>query len=423
MSAAHDYPSPSVEVVPDLDRVVELMEAKLAHHAIEVARCVFSRPDERKAAMELGMHDTPHLSQEQDAAVLHGVLALGRDVLARMRARADLPIELPAVSALVARRWARDGQSLTGLSEGLLLAQELLSDCLVEVVEATVEDSESRWLTLRDARARIAGYIQRVGQLFLVVYEQERSQVLTEHAPPSAATLVRRILNGENADSAQLGYRLEGPHIALVGDNRQVLHNLARRTGRDLLDVGGREIAWGWLGGERPMSDTDLDALVSWQRSREGRVGFGEPAFGLEGFRSSYRNALAAWRIVCALHLPVVRFADESLLIAVTRDHQYAHIFVEHYLGPLSEPLRQAVRAYVELGQNVASASARLGRSRRTVERQLRRVEDVLGRPIRDCASELLIATRAADVVAAEGDRVVRPKRVLSTATIQDLSR
>jgi hypothetical protein len=392
------------------------MEAELEHYAVAILLRAFSRPGERRAAAEPGGYDTPRLAPEQHAAALHGVLALGRDMLARMRTRADLPIELPADSALMARLWARDGQSLAGLFDALFLGQELFSECSTDVIEATVEDPESRWIMLRDAHARVAGYMQRVSQLFRVVYEHERSELLTVHAPPPAATLVGRVLNGDNVDSAQLGYRLEGPHVALVADSSQALHHLARHTGRELLDVSGRsEVAWGWLGGETSMSDTDLDALVSWHRSREGRVGFGEPAIGLDGFRSSFSNALAAWRIACALHLPVVRFADESLLIAVTRNHHYAHIFVEHYLGDLSEPLRQAVRAYVELGQNVASASARLGRSRRTVERQLRRVEDRLGRPIRDCASELLIATRAADVVAAEGHRVVRPKRALQS--------
>jgi hypothetical protein len=390
----------------DLACVVELMEEGLERHAPLVLQRAFAGYSGENPAAEPGAIDTFHLPPEQRASVLHGIIALGHDMLARVRTGASLPTELPADSALMVRLWARDGEPLAVLLDALLHGQELFSKCSADAIEKMLEDPAARWTMLCDAQSRAAGYTQRISQLVRGLYEAERSERLTVHKPPTAAALVARVLNGEDADSGQLGYRLEGPHLAVVTDSRKALHLLARHTGRGLLDVSGHhDLVWGWLGGERLVANTELDALICWQRSHEGRVAFGEPAMGPGGFRSSLRNALAAWRIACALHLPVVRFADESLLIAITRDRHYAHSFIEHYLGNLSDTLREAVSAYVELGQNVASASARLSRSRRTVERQLRRVEDELGRPIRDCASELLIATRAADVMGADDYR------------------
>jgi hypothetical protein len=419
----HVAPQDSAPLAADLARVVDVMEAELERFTVvvlyRISPFLLLLTDSRGVAAQPGRAGTarPRLSPELEAAAQRGVLALGRDVLARMRTRAGLPMELPVDAALIARLWARTGHSLAGLSDAFFLGHELFSERFTDVTEATVEDPTSRWLILRDAHARVAGYTQRVSQLFRAVYEHERSGLLAMRTPPSTATLVNRVLNGDSGDSAQLGYPLGGPHVALIGDSARVLHGLARRTGRELLHVGGHDdVAWGWLGGATRMSDADLAELVAWQRTREGRAGFGEPAIGLEGFRSSHRDAVAAWRIACALDWPAVRFADEALLIAVTRDRHLVRVFIDRYLGGLTEPLQQAARTYIESGQNVASAAARLGRSRRTVERQLRRVEDTLGRPIRDRASELLVAIRAAEVMAAENGRLVPPKRAFRVA-------
>jgi DNA-binding PucR family transcriptional regulator len=135
---------------------------------------------------------------------------------------------------------------------------------------------------------------------------------------------------------------------------------------------------WGWLGDRTRISDSDLDALIAWQRSREGQVAFGEPGVGIAGFAASHRQAREARTIAAATDQHAVRFADLRLVIALLRDGDLAKRFIERELGDLDEPsermreLRETLRVYLEHGQRVSATAAVRRRDRKTIERQLR---------------------------------------------------
>jgi sugar diacid utilization regulator len=164
-------------------------------------------------------------------------------------------------------------------------------------------------------------------------------------------------------------------------------------------------MVWGWLGGPSRPSDSDLDELVAWQRRRQGQVAFGEPAGGIAGFSVSHHQALEASDVAIASRERVVRFADLRLSIALLRDRNLAHGFVERELGELAGPierlceLRATVRAYLENGQCVSTTASLLRRDRKTIQRQLQAAEQILGRCVRDRSGELLIALRTAEIL------------------------
>jgi sugar diacid utilization regulator len=158
------------------------------------------------------------------------------------------------------------------------------------------------------------------------------------------------------------------------------------------------------------MSDTELDDVVAWQRSREdGPVAFGEPAAGIAGFAASHRQAVEARSIAAATGQPAVRFADLRLLAAVLRDGELAKGFVERELGELDQPtermdeLRTTVRAYLENSQSISAAAALRQRDRKTVVRQLRSAERLIHHRVSERSDELLMALRITDILRSRG--------------------
>lgn len=217
---------------------------------------------------------------------------------------------------------------------------------------------------------------------------------------------VSRALAGDWVNTGELGYDLAHDHIAVVADASPPLDALARQTQREILKVQvlGNEV-WGWLGGKTRLTESELDGLVAWQRSRAGQVAFGEPASGIAGFATSHHQARDARAIALATDQGTVRFADLCVLIAVLRDGHLAKVFIERELGELDRPggrmreLRATLRAYLEQGQCVSAAAALRGKDRKTIQRQLRTAEDLLDRCVRDRCDELLIALRTADIL------------------------
>jgi hypothetical protein len=224
---------------------------------------------------------------------------------------------------------------------------------------------------------------------------------------------VLRALDGYWVNVSELGYDLAGHHVAVVADSPPALEALARRTERQRLLVaapGGG--TWGWLGGRSRMSDSELDDVVAWQRSREdGLVAFGEPAAGIAGFAASHRQALEARSIAAATGQQAVRFADLRLLAAVLRDGELAKGFVERELGELDQPgermdeLRATLRAYLENSQSISAAAALRQRDRKTVVRQLRSAERLVHHRVSEGSDELLMALRIAEILRREGSR------------------
>jgi sugar diacid utilization regulator len=156
------------------------------------------------------------------------------------------------------------------------------------------------------------------------------------------------------------------------------------------------------------MSDSELDDVVAWQRSREdGPVAFGESAAGIAGFAASHQQALEAKTIAAATSQEAVRFADLRLLAAVLRDRELAKGFIERELGELDHPsertheLRATLRAYLEHSHSISAVAALRRRDRKTIVRQLRSAERLIHRRVSDRSDELLIALRLADILRA----------------------
>jgi hypothetical protein len=349
------------------------------------------------------------LSPEMEKAVRRAAVATVRDALARLRSEVGLPEELPADVIRLAGLWAQSRWELARFGDAQLAGQEVFWDWFSGSAERALDDTSLCWEVVKAARARLTGHAARMGELFRRAYERELARLAaTRDGSPWEA--VERALKGRWVDATELGYDLSWEHVAVVANTAGSLEAIARHAGRELLQVrvpGGG--AWGWLGGDDRVSDVDLDALVVWQRGREGQVAFGEPAVGIVGFSESHEQALEARAIALATGELAVRFADLHLLIALLRDRGLAQRFVARELSELAgagermHELRATVRAYLEHGQCVSATAALLRHDRKTIQRQLHLAEQLLNHCLRDRSGELLIALRAADIVPLAG--------------------
>ena len=209
---------------------------------------------------------------------------------------------------------------------------------------------------------------------------------------------------GPSIDSAELGYRLEQEHLAVVVTGPAAdasLRDLARRLERSLLTIAMTDdTVWAWLGSSRRGERGELHDSVWTQVAGHTRYAVGEPAWGISGFRDSHEQALAAHRVAAQLPQPVTRYDDVALEAALLCDIRAARRFVEHELGPLiaNDPrtcvLRETLGSYLRSGLNAAAAAAVLNVSDRTIAYRIHGIEDLLARSVLARSSELAAAVR-----------------------------
>ncbi len=133
------------------------------------------------------------------------------------------------------------------------------------------------------------------------------------------------------------------------------------------------------------------------------RAAVGRPGHGLEGFRSSHQDALAAQALVTRLGSDrrFTAYADVELIDALTKDRAGARRFVVNTLGPLAEAdvaLRQALLTYVQCGFNTTRAAAGLYAHRNTVERRVSRANELSAVKVEDNPTHVAAALLVLDI-------------------------
>jgi hypothetical protein len=234
--------------------------------------------------------------------------------------------------------------------------------------------------------------------------EYQREIDRTARSPEQLYTQrVLRLLAGEPVDIDNLRYNFGAWHIALVvtGSNAaETVRSLAKGLRRQLLSISPRtDTVWAWFAGTDALSPDRIERLLPATTAKAASLAIGNAGHGIEGWRLTHRQALAAMHIGLCTPQPVTCYANVALLAAVLRDKQFANSLVEIYLSPLDRPTRgtvsrETLRAYFAAGCNAATAAAALDLNRHTVERRLRAIEARLGRLLHTCHAEMEVALR-----------------------------
>jgi hypothetical protein len=305
---------------------------------------------------------------------------------------------------------ARHGMSLEEILRGFTLIGNVFFEFFVDKLGQLPQDEN----TLRYMAHWQSLHYEKVVNSFTSVYTAEIERM--DNSPSrELREQVKRLLAGELADVAKLGYRLDSFHIGAIAtgpDAELASQTLAERMGCELLLVpSGEDTVWAWFGARRRIEFAKLEQSLGVKGpAGDLTVTVGEPREGVDGWRLTHREAEAAL-IVALIERPrLTRYSDVALLAEALRGEASGPSLIDRYLQPLDRHrdgggLRETLRVYLDRDCNAASASAALGVDRHTVQRRLKRVEVAVGEPIPARRAELDLALRLEQLTAAIATR------------------
>lgn len=313
----------------------------------------------------------------------------------------------PPAAVELARTLAARGHDVSLLLRMYRVGQRVFWARLMRIVTDRIEDAELRMAVLEFLWERVSRALERNIDLLVDTHTEESERRL-RGALVRRTEAVHAILRGEPIDvsaaSDQLGHNLLRHQTALVlwaresagePDPSEQLEALAGEAAavlgcpRPLAVRSSARVVWAWLAGSGELPLERLRALDSLRRSDSLRIAVGTAARGLDGFRTSHREALRAQRIAAASvrDEPVTCYRDVELLSCLSADEEAMRAMVRRTLGGLAGSdrtlarLRATALAYLAAGGARAAAAA-LGVHKNTVLYRLRQVEDLLGRPL-----------------------------------------
>lgn len=338
----------------------------------------------------------------------------------------DVPVAAMEFTRVLARR----GYDLPVLLKVYRLGQVEFWNSTLEVAESDIPEPAVRMQVLTVMWQRISLWMEAMVAYQVALYEEERERWLRGALAQRSAT-IQAILSGEEVDPERAGevlaHEMRRHHLAFTlwvdddsraGDAAARLETLAFDLAaalgarRVLTTTAGARGLWAWVGSDAP---PDVDALrtAAAARCTDGvRIAIGRPGRGMRGFRESHREAVAAQRIAAAAERreAVTSYADVEIASLLSHDEPAMRRLVERELAGLLARdastcrLRATALAFLVSGSNARVAAERLGTHKNTVLYRLRRVEELLGRPIEERRLQLELALTAVDVF---GERVL----------------
>ncbi|WP_307845903.1 helix-turn-helix domain-containing protein [Saccharomonospora sp. NB11] len=393
----------------------------------EVATALADRVEELTGTLlALYEREVPHLVHDDEAMVtlLSASVFANIDTALRMFQRGLDPdrVQAPAAAVEYARRLAQRGTPVSDLVRAYYLGQAAVLETALAEGTARIPEAKQLGHSLRHAVSTTFRFIDGVTRQVMAVYEEERGRWLLNRSAVRA-TRVRAVLDGDvteiGASEAALGYRLRGDHVGLVAwypehpepkDPLAELEVLAHRVGRaatsgDPLFVPHDELtAWVWL----PLSTLDV-AEVERQVSEldsEVRVALGDPAHGVEGFRTTHRQAVRVQALALAAgkdSARVLAFSDVGAVALMTSDLPSARTWVEYVLGrlasdePTAHRLRTTLRVFLETGSSYTAAAGLLGLHKNSVQYRVRKAEELLAVPLATRRLDVELALKLCD--------------------------
>jgi DNA-binding PucR family transcriptional regulator len=275
---------------------------------------------------------------------------------------------------------------------------------LMEIAFELTSDPEQLHELLDVCSRSISAFVDATLSGIAAQIELERDE-LTRGTHAERRETVALILDGapipRQRAETRLGYSLTGAHTAAViwterPDSDLVrLDRAAEAFGvtRPLSLLASVATRWVWT-----HSPVDLATLAEHIRADPDiRIAIGPTAEGVDGFRRSHFDALTTQHMMARLHSPqqIATFTEIELVALITADADRAAAFVSRVLGDFetaSTELQETVRTFVDQQCNASRAAATLYTHRNTLLRRLARADELLPRPLADCAVDVAVA-------------------------------
>ncbi|WP_320670445.1 PucR family transcriptional regulator [Patulibacter defluvii] len=371
------------------------------------------------AEIHAGVPDLPAalaVTGQSTAGVRELISAIARAVL---RGTEPEALVVPEQTLEHARMYVRRGVELPVLLRTYRVGHGVMWRLWTDAVDDQADDPDTR-LALRDRAAeKLFGFMDAVTGRVVEEYHAERERWSRSAAARRAAT-VRDLLDGQPVDPAAagrtLGRELAGRHVGAVlwtatGEDaagaparlERAAAEVAVALGdpRPLLVPVGHRVLWMWATPGPAADHEPAGPAATALRGDRVSVALGEPASGVDGFRHSHEEAVAARRVaVVAGRRPgaTTRWQRSGLLGLLAVDAELAARFARRELGELDADddatarLRATLATFLREGAHVARTAERLGVHPNTVGNRLRQCETALGRTIDHRRMELQAA-------------------------------
>ncbi|MFD7011596.1 PucR family transcriptional regulator [Rhodococcus jostii] len=332
-------------------------------------------------------------------------------------------VDLPPAAHGLARTIARRGLHLRVLMQIYRVGQKALLRFAAETASERITDPVLEPKVLIRLLERANHWLNVSLEVLADTYSEERERGLSGAFARQAET-VQAIIRGEIADTVAASNRLNYPllvhNTALVlwledtqsnqaEDEIGVLDSAARTVAakigaRQMLTVpSGSRGLWAWLAAE---VEPDLTALDIGPGIPAGiRIAIGNPGKGIQGFRQSHIEAIAAQRISESRpdETQLICYADVEIVHLLDGHPDAARALVSRELRGLdgtdaaSAMLRRTLRGYLTVNRSPDAAARALGVHKNTVRYRIQRAEELLGRPVGPNRLKLELALEYAD--------------------------
>jgi hypothetical protein len=360
-----------------------------------------------------------------------------------MQHRIDLTaVQAPAAAAEYARRLAQRGTPLTALLRAYRVGHACFSNWVLTELARQADDAEKISAATMFMSKIVAGYIDQTSEEMVAAYTRERENWLRNRSAARAAR-IRDLVSGERIDvgaaEATLGYRLRQYHVGLVcwaGDAASPADEITRLE-HAISHVAGKagcsgdpvflphdeSSAWAWL----PLGIRDtFDAAAASTAGVDDDIhfAFGDPAKGIEGFRLTHRQAIAAQAVALAAGSPAPRavvFGEVAPVAMMLGAPELLRAWVLSTLAGLATDdehharLRDTLLVFLQNGGSYKSTAEQLMLHKNTVQYRIRRAEESLGRPVGQNRHDVELALRACHWL---GSSVLQPARDRSASPI-----
>nr|WP_245718087.1 helix-turn-helix domain-containing protein [Nocardia miyunensis] len=328
--------------------------------------------------------------------------------------RHDIPvahIQAPGAAVEYARRLAQQGVPSNALVRAYRLGQRRMTEMVFAELHAMDIPADERVTAIERITATLFEYIDRITEQVVAIYDDERERWL-ENRNSLRALRVRELLTTRktvdvDTASTTIRYPLRWHHVALVlwyrdsqDDGLPRLQQFVRKLGQELaLDASPLFVAtdpagaWAWL----PYRADPHEPVV---RIRAGvaaesgtpAIAIGPARPGLDGFRTSHRQAVRAQGVALASGSPdpVLAASDPGLATAALLGGDLAETrdWVREVLGELArdtdnnERLRETLRVFLCAGSSFKAAATELDLHFNSVKYRVGRAIERRGRPI-----------------------------------------
>ncbi|MEB3064478.1 PucR family transcriptional regulator [[Mycobacterium] zoologicum] len=397
-------------------------EAAVAQAAVLISQRLDGRLAETSGVIEdLVAKGSPELTGDPSLlGLLHETVTANVDAYFSA-IRHNIPVAevaAPAVALEHSRRLAQRGVPVNSLVRGYRLGHSVALQLVLEEIRSAGLDPELSLDVLSTMSTLMFGYIDEMSQQVVAVYQAERERWL-ESRNAVRALRVREILSGESTDvdamTTAIRYPLRRTHVAIVvwypesgadrlTDTEGFIKHLTESLGVQgvpLFIPADSTTGWVWIPLPSAESSDVVEQIRGYAQGGEPWVAIGTPLPGVEGFRRSHQQALAAHRLAVASGTCRVSVAGDPGLSAAALlggDLPSARAWVGEVLGPLAratagdERLRETLRVFLRTGSSFKAAGEQLHFHVNTMKYRIQRAIERRGRPIAEDRLDVEIA-------------------------------